>query len=113
MARLVQILIRSQVKSLGRCKGSPPLALDRLMRSTSDTVIGLRVLLFLSIFHNLKNCQCLNQLVFSGADFGHPQAQEPEGGDASPGRLLGQALSRFSRGADPQMGQQSGPSGST
>ena len=57
-------------------------------------------------FSQLEELQCLNQLVFSGADFGHPQAQEPEGGDASPGRLLGQALSRFSRGADPQMGQQ-------
>ena len=54
-------------------------------------------------FSQLEELQCLNQLVFSGADFGHPQAQEPEGGDASPGRLLGQALSRFSRGADPQM----------
>ena len=50
MARLVQILIRSQVKSLGRCKGSPPLALDRLMRSTSDNVIGLHSLYFYLFF---------------------------------------------------------------
>lgn len=102
MARLVQILIRSQVKAL-KMQGFPTTGIRQAnaqhLRQCNWTTCSA---IFI-YFSQLEELQCLNQLVFSGADFGHPQAQEPEGGDASPGRLLGQALSRFSRGADPQM----------